>query len=65
MQTILNVQIENLWILRTIVGVHIDDFWIMRNLQREFGHTGSMVWIEMGCICTREMTLIACANGED
>ena len=51
--------------LRTIALVHTDSFWIMRNLQSEFGHTGRMVWIELGCTCTVEMTLIAHANGED
>ena len=56
---------RSLWILRTVAPVHIDNFWIMRNLQSEFGHTGRMVWIELGCTCTREMTLIAHANGED
>ena len=50
--------------LRTATPVHTDNFWIMRNLQSEFGHTGRMVWIELGCTYTREMTLIAPANGE-
>ena len=43
--------------MRTVASVHIDNFWIMRNLQSEFGHTGRMAWIELGCMCTREMTL--------
>ena len=51
--------------LRTVAPVHTDNFWIMRNQQSEFGHTGRMVWIGLGCTCTREMTLIARANGED
>ena len=49
--------------LRTVV--HTDNFWVMRNLQSEFGHTGRMVWIELGCTCITEMTRIARANGED
>ena len=28
-------------------------FWIVSNLQSEFGHTGRMVWIELGCTCTK------------
>ena len=28
-------------------------FWIMRNLQSEFGHTGRMDWIELGCTCAK------------
>ena len=51
--------------LRTVAPVHTDIFWIMRNLQSEFGHTGRMVWIALGCTCTREITLIARANDED
>ena len=51
--------------LRTVAPVHTDNFWIMRNLQSEFGHTGRMLWIGLGCTCIREMTLIARANGED
>ena len=50
--------------LRRVAPVHTDNFWIMRNLQKEFGHTGGMAWIELGCIYTREMTLKARANGE-
>ena len=51
--------------LRTVAPVHTDSFWILRNLHSEFGHTDPMVWIELGCTCTREMALIARANGED
>ena len=52
-------------VLRTVVPVHVDNFWIMRNLQSEFGHAGRLVSIELGCTCTREITLVARANGED
>ena len=43
--------------LRTVAPAHTDEFWIMRNLQSEFGHTGRMVWIKLGCTCTREWHL--------
>ena len=56
---------KNLWVLRTVAPVQIDNFWIMRNLQSKLGHTGRMVWIELGCTCTKrsdtERLTSACA----
>ena len=52
-------------VFRTVAPVHIENFRNMRNLQSEFGHTGRMVRIELGCTCIREVTFIARANGED
>ena len=60
---ILNVQIENFWILRRVVPVYTDNILIKVTLVTQAVWSNILVW-SWTVHVPREMTLISRANGE-